>query len=561
MSRAVFQRTIADAEGNVVPAAWITVRESISGNLVPLFSVLVGAGGLSNPFQADSEGFARFYVEAGRYNITATFGLSVREWVDVDIGGSEDPTVGELLTILSGVGGADAAGDFLINLDGSALTAENFAELVRTYANVPTVRGASFLGYNQPIVIPVNDVSVPIAFDSTIVQVIVLTQGGTGNCTIDVQKVAYASYPADSGDSICGGNKPQITSGIKFSDSTLTSWSTSVSAGDVLAFHLEGNSTFTAVAVFVVLRPLGAQAVEGMDDARVREIVSEMLEEGGGIQIEGDTYTVNMLGAVGPVNLWALLGRPSGVVTVNFNTPPGGIASTTPAVHSLDLRGFTSGSAIVVTALGLVEGASGDGGDGCSISNTFGEDGGSGRRGVSGHGARKGRSGGTAIMGPGAGVSFTLSALGGFIFGGGGGGGGGGGSLNFAGDTHCAAGGGGGAGAGGGGRGGREGVAVASSTSAPAQATALPGGDSTGGVSGAPGTGGTGAGNGSGTGGTGGAGGDWGADGSAGASPTTNDRDYAGGAAGAGGKAIDLNGGSVTITDGNDSTHIKGAVS
>jgi hypothetical protein len=549
MARAVFQATIADFAGNIQPGAQVYIRDQDTMALAsPVMSARTGGTNIGNPFPADDQGFARGYVPApGRYHIRAVFGGSVREWENVVL---HDDASAIPVTIL---------GDFLYNSDGTGLAATNFAALVRQFANVPTLRGASFSGYNQPIQVPVNDVSVPVAFDASITKVIVLTQGGTGSCSLDVWKRAYSSYPPTSGQSITGGNKPAITSGIKYQDSTLTGWTTNVSAGDVLTFHLETNSLFTNIAIFVVLTPVGAQDSADMDDDRVREIVQEVLEEGGAITVVGNTYTVNLQGVSGPINLWALLGRPSGAVVVNCGTPSGGIVSETVGVAGLDLRGFATGSVIHITAQGIVQGHPGEGGDGCSISNTFGEDGGSGRRGVSGHGARRGRAGGPAIIGPGTGITFTLSAAAGYIFGGGGGGGGGGGTLNFAGDTNCAAGGGGGAGAGGA-RGGREGVAVAASSTLPAQATAQPGGDSTGGVTGAAGAGGTGAANGSGDGGDGGAGGDWGAGGTVGESPTGNDRDYAGGAAGAGGKAIDLNGGTVTITDGNDSTHIKGAV-
>lgn len=547
MTLAVFQATITDAQGNIQGGALISVRDADSNTLVTLKPNRDGTGSMGNPFESDGQGFGRCYAPEGRYNIAATVGgVVTREWRDVPLaaGGSAIPATEE--------------GDFLIDL-GAGLVASNFEDMVTSLGNIPLLRGACFTGFNRAVGVPVNDVSVPVIFDATIRRVFVLTQGGTGSCVLDIWKAAYASYPPDSGDSICSSNKPRITGGIKSVDNTLTGWNTAVSNGDVLTFHLASSSTFTAVAVFVQLDPLGSVPADGMDDARVQELIAEALAAGG-IIIDGDTYTVEHSGASGPVNLWALVGQPTGAVTVNYATPPGGIVSTTPGTPGLDLRGFASGSVLNIVLAGPVLGSAGEGGDGAGISNTFGEDGGSGRRGIGGQGARAGRDGSPAIVGPGTGVTFNLSALGGYAFGGGGGGGGGGASLNFAGDTNAAAGGGGGAGAGGA-RGGREGAAVAASTSAAATATALPGSDSTGGLSGGEGAGGAGAENGTASGGDGGDGGDWGADGTAGQSPTGQDRDYAGGAAGAGGKAIDLNGGSVTISDGNDSTHIKGDVS
>jgi hypothetical protein len=547
MTLAVFQATVTDAQGNIQGGALVSVRDADTNILVTLKPNRDGSGSLGNPFETDGQGFARCYAPEGRYNIAATVGgIVTREWRDVPlaVGGSQIPATEE--------------GDFLLNT-GDGLEAVNFEDMVTALGTFPLLRGACFSGYNRAVGVPVNDVSIPVIFDATIKRVFVITQGGIGSCVLDIWKQSYASYPPDSGDSITAAAKPRITAGIKSLDSTLTGWTTAVSNGDVLTFHLESSSVFTAVAIFVELAPLGGIPADGMDDARVQELIAEALAEGGVI-IDGDEYTVQSSGASGPVNLWTLVGQPTGPVTVNYTTPPGGIVSSTPGTPALDLRGFADDSVLNVVLAGPVLGCAGDGGDGASVGNTFGEDGGSGRRGISGHGARSGRDGGPAIVGPGPDVEFNLSALGGYAFGGGGGGGGGGASVNFSGDTNAAAGGGGGAGAGGA-RGGREGVAVAASTSAAATATALPGEDSTGGLSGAQGQGGTGAENGTASGGDGGDGGDWGADGSAGESPTGQDRDYTGGAAGAGGKAIELNGGSVTISDGDDSTHIKGDVS
>lgn len=547
MTLAVFQATVTDAQGNIQGGALVSVRDADTNLLVTLKPNRDGSGSMGNPFETDGQGFARCYAPEGRYNIAATVGgIVTREWRDVPLatGGSAIP--------------ATAEGDFLIDT-GDGLEAVNFEDMVTALGTFPLLRGACFSGYNRSVGVPVNDVSIPVLFDATVKRVIVLTQGGTGSCVLDIYKQAYASYPPDSGDSITAAAKPTIAGGIKYTDSTLTGWTTSVSNGDVLTFHLVSSTTFTAVAIFVELAPLGGIPADGMDDARVNELIAAALAAGG-IVIDGDEYTVSHAGSSGPVNLWTLVGQPSGAVTVNYTTPPGGITSTTPGTPGLDLRGFASGSVLNVVLAGPILGPAGEGGDGASVGNTFGEDGGSGRRGISGHGARGGRNGGTAIIGPGTGVTFNLSALGGYAFGGGGGGGGGGASVNFNGDTNAAAGGGGGAGAGGA-RGGREGVAVAASTSAAATAIALAGEDSTGGLNGTLGEGGAGDENGTATGGDGGDGGDWGADGDAGESPAGQDRDYAGGAAGTGGKAIDLNGGSVTISDGNDSTHIKGDVS
>jgi hypothetical protein len=59
--------------------------------------------------------------------------------------------------------------------------------------------------------------------------------------------VAYASYPPTVTNTITASAKPTLSSAAKSQDSTLTGWTTSISAGDVLAFHVDSASTVTRV--------------------------------------------------------------------------------------------------------------------------------------------------------------------------------------------------------------------------------------------------------------------------------------------------------------------------
>lgn len=81
MAKACWQSAIADAAGNVVAAASVEVRDSVTGNLAALFEDRDGADGLDNPFFADGNGFARFFVAEGTYNIAATHvDFGTRTW-------------------------------------------------------------------------------------------------------------------------------------------------------------------------------------------------------------------------------------------------------------------------------------------------------------------------------------------------------------------------------------------------------------------------------------------------------------------------------------------------
>ena len=77
MTSPVWQATVTDDTGDVLPGAQIDVVIESTGTDATLFSNRAGTTSLSNPFFADSEGFAQFYTEPGAYRITATNRKSV----------------------------------------------------------------------------------------------------------------------------------------------------------------------------------------------------------------------------------------------------------------------------------------------------------------------------------------------------------------------------------------------------------------------------------------------------------------------------------------------------
>lgn len=91
MTKFVWQRSVVDASGGVIPAASVEVRDSITAALVQLYSDVDGNDPIGNPIATDAVGFVRFYAGSGRYNISATSGALVRTWMDVRFGtaGSE----------------------------------------------------------------------------------------------------------------------------------------------------------------------------------------------------------------------------------------------------------------------------------------------------------------------------------------------------------------------------------------------------------------------------------------------------------------------------------------
>lgn len=100
-----------------------------------------------------------------------------------------------------------------------------------------------------------NVVYVTASEAGTITKATLLTAGGTGSCVVDVWKDTYANYPPTVADTITAAAKPTITSAVKYESTTLTGWTTSVAAGDILAFKLDSTTVFTLVTIILEITP------------------------------------------------------------------------------------------------------------------------------------------------------------------------------------------------------------------------------------------------------------------------------------------------------------------
>jgi hypothetical protein len=76
-----------------------------------------------------------------------------------------------------------------------------------------------------------------------------LTADASGSIAIDVWKASWDDFPPTSGDSVCGGAKPSLSSQQKNKNESLTAWTTAIAAGDVLAFNVDSASTVTKVTL------------------------------------------------------------------------------------------------------------------------------------------------------------------------------------------------------------------------------------------------------------------------------------------------------------------------
>lgn len=105
--------------------------------------------------------------------------------------------------------------------------------------------GYAIDGGGVPISLGVAGSGVTVPFDC-IIQSVTLQANLTGSIVIDIWKDTYANYPPTVADSICASAKPTISASNKSLDVTLTGWTKTITAGDVLYFNVDSCSTITS---------------------------------------------------------------------------------------------------------------------------------------------------------------------------------------------------------------------------------------------------------------------------------------------------------------------------
>ena len=91
-----------------------------------------------------------------------------------------------------------------------------------------------------------GDIEVPFACTITAWE---LLADQSGSIVVDVWKDTYANFPPTVADTITGSEKPTLSSATKNQDTNLTTWTTSVSAGDILRFNVDSATTVTRVTL------------------------------------------------------------------------------------------------------------------------------------------------------------------------------------------------------------------------------------------------------------------------------------------------------------------------
>ena len=150
--------------------------------------------------------------------------------------------------------GAPAQGtdEFVVARSGSnyKLTAADIATFL---GNVSAI-GYTIDGGGGVIATGIAGSGIVIPFACTITEWTLIADA-SGSIVIDIWKDSYANYPPTVADTITGSAKPTISSATKNQSSTLTGWTTSIAAGDILHFNVDSCSVIkTAVLSLRVTR-------------------------------------------------------------------------------------------------------------------------------------------------------------------------------------------------------------------------------------------------------------------------------------------------------------------
>lgn len=95
---------------------------------------------------------------------------------------------------------------------------------------------------------------IPVPLDCTITKVQLLADQA-GSIVVDIWKDTYANFPPTVADTITASAKPTLSSAIKSQDTTLTGWTTALTAGDILELNVDSATTVTKVYVLIFVRP------------------------------------------------------------------------------------------------------------------------------------------------------------------------------------------------------------------------------------------------------------------------------------------------------------------
>lgn len=78
----------------------------------------------------------------------------------------------------------------------------------------------------------------------------------SGSIVVNIWKDTYANFPPAVGDKITASAPPTIVTDTDSQDATLTGWTKTINAGDILAFNVDSAATITRVTLVLKIKKI-----------------------------------------------------------------------------------------------------------------------------------------------------------------------------------------------------------------------------------------------------------------------------------------------------------------
>lgn len=234
-------------------ANWVTYTDT-SGNGITQLTGDVTAGPGSGSQAATIANDAVTYAKM--QDVSATARILARKTAGA--GNVEEATISEIIDFI----GSAARGDILYRnaTIWTRLAAGTSGQLLKTFGagadpnwvDIISTIGITIDGGGVAITTGIKGY-IRIPFSGVIVKATMLADQ-SGSAVVDVWKDIYANYPPTDADSITAAAPPTISAADKSEDSTLTGWTTTVTAGDTFGFNVDSAATIQRLTLILDIR-------------------------------------------------------------------------------------------------------------------------------------------------------------------------------------------------------------------------------------------------------------------------------------------------------------------
>ncbi len=182
--------------------------------------------------------------------------ISESQMVRPVVVGEKDPRVGTITGLPKG----DGAGGISLATPGSDYLVSVEQDETPSLGGDLDLDGNNILGFGTSIQIPIgyagSEIStgckrlIEIPFDCTI-QSVSLFADQSGDLVLDIWVDAIANSPPTVADTITAAAKPTLDAADTYQDATLTGWTTSLTAGSILAINVDSAATVTGATLSI----------------------------------------------------------------------------------------------------------------------------------------------------------------------------------------------------------------------------------------------------------------------------------------------------------------------